>query len=91
MRLYELVLVLKPSISEVNRKKLLETIKGWLASAKITKEEELGQKVLTYPIRHEQAGVFFLWNFEAETMTPDFERRIIQNEDILRHLLIRTK
>jgi len=92
MRLYELVLVSKPSLKEADRKKLFETVKGWIKDAKITKEDEWGQKPLAYPIKKENAGYYTQWQFESEAGVPtDFETRIIRNEDIIRHLLLRTK
>ena len=48
MRTYELVLVMKPSVKEADRKKLLEQVKGWLGTVKVTKEEDWGQKALAY-------------------------------------------
>lgn len=92
MRLYELVLVLKTSLSDTQRKKLLDGVKTWLQETKIAKENVLGQKVLSYPIKKEQAGYFIAFALESEKSVPlDFEKRIIANEDILRHLLVRTK
>lgn len=92
MRTYELVLVLKTSLSETQHKKLIDTIKGWLKGLKIVKEEQLGQKPLSYPIKKEIAGVFLDWSLEAESSIPqDFEKKLFANEDVLRHLLIRRK
>ena len=61
MRAYELVLVLKTSLSEANRKKLLETIKSFLPELKIVKEDEWGQKPLAYSIKKELAGHYLNW------------------------------
>ena len=92
MRLYELVLVVRPSIKDADRKKLFETIKGWLKDAKFTKEEEMGQKPLAYSIKKENAGFYVTWQFESEAGVPtDFEQRILRNDSIIRHLLLRTK
>lgn len=92
MRLYELVMVFRPSLKEADRKKLLETVKGWLKDVKFKKEEEWGQKPLAYPIKKEIAGFYILWQFESEEgVTKDFEQRLIRNDDIIRHLLLRTK
>ncbi len=92
MRMYELVFVLKGSSTEIQRKKLIATIKDWLKSVKITKQDELGQKELSYPIKKETKGVYFDWNIEAEESIPtEFERKLFTNEEVLRHLLIRTK
>ena len=92
MRVYELVLVLKTSLSEANRKKLLETIKGFLPDFKIVKEEEWGQKPLSYSIKKENAGHYLNWLFELKGELPkDFEKRLITNDNILRHLLLKKK
>ncbi len=91
MRTYELVLVMKPTIKEADRKKILEQVKGWLGTVKVTREEDWGQKALAYPIKKEDAGHYFQWFLEGETFPTDFETRLIQNNDILRHLLLRTK
>ena len=99
MRRYELVLVLRPSLSEKERGKLLETIKDWFKPAspqggdfKISKEEEWGQKPLAYKIKREIAGYYHMLNFEGEQGLPaGFEKRLMEHEQVLRHLLLRKK
>jgi small subunit ribosomal protein S6 len=92
MRLYELVVIVRPSVKEADRKKLLESIKGWLKDVTIKKEDDWGQKPLAYPIKKEIAGQYTQFEFESEAGVPsDFEQRLIRNEDIIRHLLLRTK
>ncbi len=86
-----MVLVVKPSVKEAERKKLLEQVKGWLGKIKIAKEEEWGQKALAYPIKKEDAGYYYQLFLEGEDFPRDLETRIIQNNDVLRHLLLRTK
>lgn len=92
MRAYELAVVFRSSISEAQRKKVLENIKGWLKEVKITKEDHAGLKALAYAIKHETSGFFSFLSLEAKDAIPvDFEKRILGVEDILRHLLIRKK
>jgi small subunit ribosomal protein S6 len=91
MRTYELVLVLKSSVKEADRKKLLEQVKGWLDKVKVTKEDDWGQKALAYPIKKEDSGHYYQLQLEGELVPADFETRVIQNNDVLRHLLLRTK
>ena len=100
MRLYELVVILRGSLSEVQRKKILERIKDWLKPAspsqggevKITKEEQWGQKPLAYKIKRELAGVYHLFHLEGEKgLSRDFEKKMVESEEIIRHLLIRKK
>lgn len=92
MRNYQLVLVLKTSLSEANRKKLLENIKSYLKGAKFTKDEEWGEKVLSYKIKKETAGFYINYLFELkDELAKDLEKKLVANEDVLRHLLLRTK
>ncbi len=92
MREYELVLILKSSLSEDKRKKVVETVKGWLKEVKIAKEEAWGLKPLAYKIKKETSGFFMTFSLEANDAIPsDFEKRLLTIEDIVRHLLIRKK
>ncbi len=90
MRNYQLVLVLKASLSEVQKKKLLETIKSWLKNVKVAKEEEWGQKPLSYSIKRETSGFYLNYQLEAKDSFPlDFEKKLVAQDDVLRHLLLR--
>jgi small subunit ribosomal protein S6 len=92
MRNYQLVLVLKKSLTEASRKKLLETIKEWIKGAKFTKEDEWGEKPLAYTIKRENSGFFVNYLFESkEELSKDLERKLMASEDVLRHLLLRVK
>lgn len=89
MRQYELTMVLRSKLDEKGRKKLLDNVKSWLKEAKITKEEEWGQKPLAYPIKKEIAGYYVMFQIQAEKLASDIEKRLIQTDEVLRHLLIR--
>jgi len=90
MKNYQLVLVLKSSLSEPNRKKFLETVKSYLKGAKFTKEEEWGEKPLSYTIKRETSGFYLNFLFELkEELSSDFEKKINASDNVLRHLLLR--
>lgn len=92
MRLYDLVLVLKTSLTEPQRTKVVDQVKSWLGDVKVVKEDDWGQKPLAYPIKKEAAGVYLKFNLETEKTIPnDFETRVLRNDGVLRHLLLRTK
>ncbi len=95
MRLYELVLVLKASLSEAERKKLIDNVKEWLGkNVKVTKEESWGQKPLAYKIKNELAGFYHVLHLESDEekgVEKGFEKRLMANDKILRFLLLRTK
>lgn len=86
---YNLTLVLRSSLKEADRKKLLEGIKELLGKAKVT-EREWGQKALAYPIKKEASGLYLNWTIDGDVViASDFEKRLLNNDNILRHLLLR--
>ncbi|MGH7245889.1 MAG: 30S ribosomal protein S6 [Candidatus Levyibacteriota bacterium] len=92
MRTYELVVVVRPTLTEPQRKKLLETVKGWLKDVKVVKENDWGSKALEYKIKRELTGFYYDFMLETQESVPtDFEKRLINDENVLRHLLVRTK
>lgn len=91
MRNYELVLVLRPSLKEADKKKILDTVKGWIGKLKVTKEEDMGTKTLSYPIKKETSGIYINFMLEGENVPLDLEKKVLANENIIRHLLLRTK
>lgn len=92
MRLYDLVIVTRPSLSDAQKKKLLDSVKDFLKGIKVVTEEDWGQKPLAYKIKRELAGVYHLFKLETDASVPQgLEKRLINDENILRHLLIRTK
>lgn len=91
MRTYELALVFTDQLIEAKRKKLLETITGWLKGAKVTKEDSWGVKALAYPIKEQSMGFYHIMQLETENVPADFEKKLLLEADILRHLFIRTK
>ena len=87
--IYNLTLVLKSSLKDTDRKKLIDNLKGLLGKAKVA-EKEWGQKVLAYPIKKEVSGVFLNWNIDSDSVIPsDFEKKLLNNDSVLRHLLLR--
>lgn len=91
MRTYELIMVTKASLTEPLRKKLVAGVKTLLKDLKIVKENEVGQKTLAYKIKRETNGFYFDFALEGENVPSDFEKKLLENDNILRHLLLRTK
>jgi len=89
MKTYQLVLVLKTSLSEANRKKFVEMVKGWLGTTKISKEEEWGDKTLAYEIKHEKSGFYLNFVLESAKLPADLEKKLFASENVLRHLVIK--
>ncbi len=91
MRSYELILVTKTSLTDALRKKLIASVKTLLRDLKIVKENEVGSKQLAYKIKRETNGFYLDFLLEGENIPLDFEKKLLENDNILRHLVLRTK
>lgn len=92
MRSYELTLIFPSSLDEAGQEKILTKIKKIITDAggKIGKIDEWGKRQLTYPIKKQKEGVYFLLNLELEGKeAKQIEEKLKLEEVILRHLLIR--
>lgn len=83
--------MLRPSLKDADRKKFLDTVKDWLKDIKVKKEDDWGQKPLAYTIKKEAAGYYYQLMLEGESIAKDFEQRLLRSDNVLRHLLLRTK
>jgi ribosomal protein S6 len=91
MRNYQLVLILRPTLSEVEQKKVLTDVKALLKDTKFIKEENQGKKQLAYTIKRETSGIYFNFLLEAKDNFPvAFEKKLVANDSILRYLLLKT-
>lgn len=88
MRQYQLALVLSPSLTDLNKKKFFDNLKITLKGAKISKEEDLGEKELSYSIRRETKGLYTNLLFDTEVLPSDLERKLNSDDKVLRHLLL---
>jgi ribosomal protein S6 len=91
MRSYELILVTKSSLTDVLRKKLVAGVKIMLKDVKVVKENEVGQKALAHKIRKETTGYYSDLFLEGENVPSDFNKKLLENDNVLRYLLLRTK
>ena len=89
MRSYQVILVVKTGSDEA-RKKVMGWVKDLLKGVKVTKEEDLGSKALAYKIKHEMSGHFYELVVEGENLPEGFERKLLENTDVLRHLVLRS-
>lgn len=91
MRQYELALVLRGDLSDSARKKVLDSVKSFVKELKIKEEKELEKKALSYKIKKQNDGLYFHLKLEGETVPADLEKKLLNQEEVLRHLLVRTK
>ncbi len=90
-RIYETVLVLKPTLDENQVDDAVDVVKKLLEknSAKIINEVNWGKKKLAYEIQNYKKAYYFLLNFEAEVETiRKLDRHCRLSEDIIRSMTI---
>lgn len=93
MRNYEIMFIVKPTLSEEDVKKVVENFSNVLTSngAKINESQDLGQKELAYEIKKFKSGYYFLFEIEADDdkATSEFNRLALISSDVIRHLVKR--
>ena len=92
MNKYEVMFIVKPDMEESVIKAEAEKLKKVLADngSKILEEKVMGQRELAYEIKKYSKGYYFLYIVEAPIdAVNEFDRVVLINETILRHLVIR--
>lgn len=94
-RTYELALVLDPTLSDEEQVGLVEEIKKMVSSkgVEVVKEESWGKRKLAYPVEKASEGRYVFLYVVAEDAPPpvaEVEKRLNQNERVLRYLWVRT-
>ena len=89
MRNYRMVLILKSDLTAEAKDKLLSDVISWGGKLSKDKITQLGEKKFAYPIKGNQKGDYVILEFESEAVSSELEKKVIINENILRHLLIR--
>ena len=92
MKKYEVMFIVKPTLSEEEVNAVLNKYKKVLTDnkASITGETDMGQRELAYEIKKYKNGYYFLFVVEgSHEAIKEFDRLAGINENILRHLIIR--
>ena len=93
-RLYELGFIVEPRQSDDEVQAITDKYKGMIeaSGAEIKFVDTWGKRKLAYPIRNYNEGkyVFVYVSAEGRVPWPDVERLMMQDEKILRHLVVRT-
>ena len=92
-RTYELVFIIEPRLSDEEVVGISDDFKELITTGggKVIKEESWGKRKLAYMIGKATEGRYVLLGIETdgENPLPEVERRMRQNENILRFLTIR--
>ena len=93
-RLYELGFIVEPRQSDDEVHAITDKYKGMIeaSGAEIKYVDHWGKRRLAYPIRKYNEGkyVFVYVSAENSVPWPDIERLLMQDEKVLRHLVVRT-
>lgn len=89
MTKYRLLVLFKSGLNKEAKDKLFKSFSALIGGTSNEKREELGERKLAYPIKRHPKGEYTVFNFEAKSMPIDFSKRVMMNEDVLRHLLIK--
>src|SRR3989344_9458668 len=94
MSKYELILILPGEALEDKVLSLNKKVKGILTSldSKVTGESDWGVKKLSYPVKQQRTGHYFLWQIDLEEEKIKEARRLLNFEqELLRYMLLKVE
>jgi len=92
MRLYDIVVLVSPDLSEEDAGKLAGDYKKILTDggAEIVKDEPWGRRRLAFPILRKREAFYYYFQASAEPpIVAEVERRMKLSDQVLRHLAVR--
>lgn len=91
MKNYEIMFIVRPTLSEEEIKKVSENFKNIISNngANVTDFKEIGQRELAYEIKKFKSGYYFLINLESndDKAIKEFDRLALISSDVIRHLI----
>lgn len=91
MRNYEIMFIVRPTLSEDETKAVVENFGKILTDndATITESKEIGQRELAYEIKDFKSGYYYLYTVEAndDKAIREFDRLAGISSDVIRHLI----
>jgi small subunit ribosomal protein S6 len=96
MRIYELIFVVDPRVSDEDVVQLTDDVKSLLEAggASVARQESWGRRKLAYPINKLNEGKYMLLYITVEddggNPLAELELRLKQNDKVLRYLTVRT-
>lgn len=91
MKKYEIMFIVKPTLSEEEIKKVAKNFETVITSndATVTSFKDYGQRELAYEVKNFKNGYYFLINLEAnnDKAIKEFDRLALISSDVVRHLI----
>lgn len=95
MKNYEIMFIVKPTLSEEEVNKVVSNFENVLTSngATVTENKAMGQRELAYEIKDFKSGYYFVFEVEAkdDKAIKEFDRLALINNDIVRHLITKVE
>ncbi len=95
MKNYEIMFIVKPTLSEEDVKKVSENFTKIITNngGKVTESKDLGQKELAYEIKKFKSGYYFLLEIEAkdDKAIKEFDRLARISTDVIRFLITKVE
>ena len=94
MTKYEIMFIVKATMEEDQIKNVSDELQKLINKkpSKVIEFKEMGRKKLAYPIKKEVSGYYFVMTVEADNETiKEFDRKVLINENVLRHLIIKVE
>ncbi len=89
MNKYEIMFIVKSSLESDTLNKITDDLKKTFADKKL-EFKDMGQKRFAYPIKKDINGYYYLINVLATANEiEDFKHKVLINEDVIRHLIIK--
>ncbi len=91
MKNYEIMFIIRPTLSEDEVKKVVTNFKKVITDngSKVTEVKEMGQRELAYEIKKCKSGYYFVFEVEAkdDKAVKEFDRLGLISGDMIRHLI----
>ena len=91
MRNYEIMFIVRPTLSEEETKKTIKNFGDVLTSngAAIVDSKDMGQRELAYEIKKFKSGYYYVYQVEAndDKAIKEFDRLALISSDVIRHLI----
>ncbi len=94
MRDYELMLIIKPDVTDEDATAVIDKVKAYVTEHKgeVAEVKPWGKKKLAYPIGQFKEGNYVLTRLKLEaTQTRELETNLKISEKVLRHLLVKVE
>lgn len=91
MNHYEIMFIVRPTLSEDEIKKVIESFGKILTDngATITDQKDMGQRELAYEIKKFKSGYYYVYEADAadDKAIKEFDRLALISGDVVRHLI----